>query len=101
MKATLTASLDYDCKDTSKPVGYSIVVQDEKGRVLDEYAAGNAPWESTQRISPSDPNALNKETLLRYAEQTAKEMVEELQENGYTVDWSGGVCDDEGNCITY
>ena len=43
MKVKLTASLDYDCKDTSKPVGYSIVVTDEGGRILDDYRAGNAP----------------------------------------------------------
>lgn len=101
MKVQMTVGLDYDCKDTSKPVGYSIVVQEESGRVLEDYYAGNAPWESTQRIPPSDPYALDKETLLRYAKQTAEEMVEELQEKDYTVEWSGGVCDDESNCITH
>lgn len=101
MKVRLTASLEYDCRDTSKPMGYSIIVTDAGGRILDDYRAGNAPWESTQCIPPSDPNALSKETLLRYAEQTAKEMVEELQEKGHTVEWGGGVCDDEGDCITY
>lgn len=100
-KVFVTVSLDYTCNDKSKPVGYSIVVEDENGRILDEYVAGNAPWESTQRLEPSGPHALSKEKLIQYATQTAEETVEELENEGYKVIWDELVHDNPNDCLSF
>jgi len=98
-KAIMTIELEYLCSDTSKPVGYHLMVHDATtGEILDDYRAGNAPWESTQRIDPSDPNALSKETIIQYAESTARDTIHEFAEQDIKVVWDEEVEDSKENC---
>jgi hypothetical protein len=58
------------------PYGYTAqVVQD--GEIVDEYTAGNSPFDSQGYINPDSPGAVSLRTLQVYARRTAQDLAEE------------------------
>lgn len=57
--------------------GYTVTVYDPESNEVDRYDAGNSRLDSQVWIDPSDPDALDRETLERYAKQTAEETANE------------------------
>lgn len=54
--------------------GYTVSVYTKDGEVIDSYNAGNSPFDSSERISPDDKNAIRPEELLKKARSTAIDM---------------------------
>jgi len=59
------------------PHGYGVQVIDGGGEIIDDYIAGNSPWESQGYLPPDHPHAVPLKTLRRYAEQSAHDMADE------------------------
>jgi predicted RNA-binding protein YlxR (DUF448 family) len=57
--------------------GYSVRVYDPESREVETYDAGNHRGDSQVWIDPDSPDALDAETLKRFARQTAEEMAGE------------------------
>lgn len=57
------------------PFGYGVQLI-EGGKIIDEYTAGNSPFDSTERLWPAHPDAVEPDELRRMAEQTAREMAD-------------------------
>lgn len=55
---------------------YSVFVYKENTEIS-SYTAGNSPDDSQVYLDPENPNALSRETLEKYAKQTALEMAGE------------------------
>jgi predicted RNA-binding protein YlxR (DUF448 family) len=62
---------------TVNPDGYSVRVYDPESREVETYDAGNHRGDSQVWLDPDDPDALDAETLKRFARQTAEEMAGE------------------------
>jgi predicted RNA-binding protein YlxR (DUF448 family) len=62
---------------TVNPDGYSVTVYDPESREVETYDAGNHRGDSQVWLCPDDPDALDAETLKRFARQTAEEMAGE------------------------
>jgi hypothetical protein len=55
------------------PGGYRVTVYDADSNPLDDYTAGNHPGDSQVYLPDDDPDALDADTLRRFAKQTAGE----------------------------
>jgi len=60
--------------------GYQIEIADAGGNIIDEYHAGNNRLESapSASVDPGSPYAVDLNTLISWACNTAQEMLEEL-----------------------
>jgi hypothetical protein len=56
--------------------GYDVNVYSEAGLPIETYNAGNSRWDSQAYVEKGDPARLTKNTLRRFAKQTAGEMAE-------------------------
>lgn len=61
--------------------GYTVRVYDPESREVETYHAGNHRGDSQVWIDPDSPDALDAETLQRFARQTAEEMAGEFGVN--------------------
>lgn len=57
--------------------GYTVQVLDGNNQPIREYEAGNHPLTSGDYLSADNPRALTESRLLRFAEQTARELATE------------------------
>jgi hypothetical protein len=55
------------------PGGYRVTVYDADSNPIDDYTAGNHPGDSQVYLPDDHPEALDADTLLRFAKQTAGE----------------------------
>lgn len=58
-------------------MGYDVRVYDPESNVVEEYNAGNHDGDSQAYVPRGDPSRLPKQTLRRFARQTAQEMAAE------------------------
>lgn len=71
-------TVEIDETDAGQAIGYTLTVHDvTTGATVYEYTTGNHPGISEVWISPATPGALDRETLTRYANQTAEEVSRE------------------------
>lgn len=61
--------------------GYTVQTCGPEG-IEDEYEGGNSPFESQTTLHPDNPQALPESKMREWAEQTARETVAELLDNG-------------------
>ena len=64
--------------------GYKVLVM-EGDKIVDEYTAGNCRRCSQTFLHPDDSIAVQRDQLLKWAEQTAKEWAKELGINEDTI----------------
>jgi hypothetical protein len=57
--------------------GYDVTVYDSESREVETYSAGNHARDSQVYVEKGNPERLPKQTLRRFAKQTAEEMAAE------------------------
>jgi hypothetical protein len=58
--------------------GYDVIVYDSESQEVERYGAGNHARDSQVYVEKGDPERLPKQTLRKFARQTAEEMAAEF-----------------------